>query len=372
MAHTEHTSPTAEPATPQRPSSRLAGAGAWLPWVALGVSALALGASAAVWVKLSQAQQELGRRSVETASSLSEARTLAKQAETATQDLQARLGVAEVKLSEVTLQRSQLDELMLSVSRTRDESLVQDLTASLQLAQQQAQLSGSTQPMIAALQAADRRLSRSAQPRLNPAHRAVTHDLERVQAVSAVDVPALAARFDEVLRQIDALPLANDEPQRPQPAARPNGAAPVASAPQPAPKAGASGNAWDRVGSTWRDWTGRAWDALTARGAELVRVHRIDAADAALLAPEQAYFLRENLKLKLLNARMALLAHQNEVARTDVATVNSQLARYFDAQAKATVQTREALEQLQRDLRQSVLPRLDESLAALAAAGAGR
>lgn len=372
MAHTESTSPIAEPATPQRPPSRISAVSTWLPWVALGVSALALGGSAALWIKLGQAQQELSRRSVETASSLGEARTLAKQAETAAQDLQARLGVAEVKLSEVTLQRSQLDELMLSVSRTRDESLVQDLAASLQLAQQQAQLTGSTQPMIAALQVADRRLTRSAQPRLNPAHRAVAHDLERVQAVAAVDVPALAARFDEVLRQIDALPLANGEPQRTQPAARSPSAAPVASTASSTPKAGETTSAWGHLGATWRDWAGRAWDAVTARGAELVRVHRIDATDAALLAPEQTYFLRENLKLKLLNARMALLAHQNEVARTDVATVNSQLARYFDAQAKATVQTREALEQLQRDLRQSVLPRLDESLAALAAAGAGR
>lgn len=368
MAHTESTSPIAEPATPQRPPSRISAVSTWLPWVALGVSALALGGSAALWIKLGQAQQELSRRSVETASSLGEARTLAKQAETAAQDLQARLGVAEVKLSEVTLQRSQLDELMLSVSRTRDESLVQDLAASLQLAQQQAQLTGSTQPMIAALQVADRRLTRSAQPRLNPAHRAVAHDLERVQAVAAVDVPALAARFDEVLRQIDALPLANGEPQRTQPAARSPSAAPVAST----PKAGETASAWGHLGATWRDWAGRAWDAVTARGAELVRVHRIDATDAALLAPEQTYFLRENLKLKLLNARMALLAHQNEVARTDVAAVDGQLARYFDTQAKATVQTREALEQLQRDLRQSVLPRLDESLAALAAAGVGR
>lgn len=357
---------------PQRPSSRLVGVGNWLPWVSLGVSALALGGSAALWVKLGQVQQELGSRSVETAASLSEARTLAKQADTAVQDLQARLGVAEVKLSEVTLQRSQLDELMLSVSRTRDESLVQDLASSLQLAQQQAQLSGSTQPLIAALQAADRRLSHSAQPRLNPVHRAVAHDLERVQAVAAMDVPALASRFDDVLRQVDALPLANGEPQR-TPPTKPTPATPPTAETAAVPaKPSAAGGIWARVSHTWRDWSGQAWDALTTRGAELVRVHRIEASDAALLAPEQAYFLRENIKLKLLNARMALLARQNDVAQSDVVAVSSQLARYFDTQAKATVQTRQALEQLQRDLRQSTLPRLDESLAALAAAGGGR
>jgi hypothetical protein len=48
------------------------------------------------------------------------------QTEALAQELQARLAVAEVRLSEVVLQRSQLDELMLSLSRSRDDTLVHD------------------------------------------------------------------------------------------------------------------------------------------------------------------------------------------------------------------------------------------------------
>ncbi|MFT3849367.1 MAG: uroporphyrinogen-III C-methyltransferase [Propionivibrio sp.] len=41
----------------------------------------------------------------------------------------------------------------------------------------------------------------------------------------------------------------------------------------------------------------------------LVRIQRFDREEPALLSPGQAFFLRENLKLRLLNARLALLAH---------------------------------------------------------------
>jgi 2-dehydro-3-deoxyglucarate aldolase/4-hydroxy-2-oxoheptanedioate aldolase len=37
-----------------------------------------------------------------------------------------------------------------------------------------------------------------------------------------------------------------------------------------------------------------------------------------LIAPEQAFFLRENLKLRLLNARLALLSRQFDTAQADL------------------------------------------------------
>lgn len=362
--------PAALPAQPALPPS----SGGLLPKFALGLALLAAGASATLWLQLQAVRKELARRSSDTGTLVTEAREQSARAESLVQDLQVRLGVAEVRLSEVSLQRSQLDELMLTVSRTRDDSLVQDLESTLRLAQQQAQLTGSVQPLISALQSADQRIARAAQPRLNPVQRAIARDIERIQAAALVDLPALAGRLDELIGQLDELPLLNavapaqsNGPEVPAVAVK---AEPVTPAQQAAPAAGAS--AWQRLQSWWFDWSARAWANLSARGSELVRVHRVDQPEAMLLAPDQEFFLRENTKLKLLNARLALLARQLGTASADLRAVEATLQRYFDGQAKPTQLALETLQGLQRDLRLNQLPDPDDALAALAAAAGGR
>ena len=343
-----------------------------LSWLALGLAALALVMAGLLWQRIGQTQQELARRAQDSTAQASEARALAAQAEAQAQELQARLSVAEVKLSEVVLQRSQLEELMLTLSRSRDDTLVQDIESALRLAQQQAQLTGSAQPLVSALQAADQRIARAAQPRLNPVQRALARDIQRIQAAVLTDVPALVQRLDELARQADQWPLLNDVGPRsvtvrpakskvPRPPS--GGTATVA----PVTAEGAA-----EPSSGWLGWWNRVQQDVMRSGRELVRVSRIDHPEAALLAPEQAFFLRENVKLHLLNARLGLLARQPMTAQADVRSVQDLLARYFDPAAPAVRDAQSALEQLRAELLPQDLPRPDESLAALAAAAGGR
>jgi len=201
---------------PTTPEPAVRTSGQWLLLLALGIALSSLALSGMLWQKLDFTQQELARRSQDSGATAVEAKTLASQAETLAQELQARLSVAEVRLSEVSLQRSQLDELMLTLSRSRDDNLVQDLEATLRLAQQQTQLTGSAQPLLSALQAADQRIGRAAQPRLNPVQRAITRDIERIQAASLADIPAMVLRLDEVARQVDEWPLLNQVGHHPE------------------------------------------------------------------------------------------------------------------------------------------------------------
>lgn len=377
----------AAPVAPPAPLMPQALAGArpatWLLMLALLVAVLALVMSALMWQKLDATQQELARRSQESQAKAVEARTLAAKSDALSQELQARLAVAEVKLSEVSLQRSQLEELMLTLSRSRDDTLVQDIESALRLAQQQAQLTGSTQPLVSALQAADQRIARAAQPRLNPVQRAIARDIDRIRSASVTDIPALVLRLDELARQVDEWPVLNEVGPR---ASRP----PAAPAPRVAtgPKAarstpGASLSATVTATPTadmptegwttgWRGLWSRVWSDVTRSGRELVRVSRIDRPEAVLLAPEQAFFLRENLKLKLLNARLGLLARQMGSAQSDIRAVEAALARYFDAAHPAVGHAMAALAKLREELVSVELPRPDESLAALTAAAGGR
>jgi uroporphyrin-3 C-methyltransferase len=104
----------------------------------------------------------------------------------------------------------------------------------------------------------------------------------------------------------------------------------------------------------------------------LVRVSRIDEPDAVLLAPEQSFFLRENLKLKLLNARLSLLSRQVPSARADLMATRAALQKYFDPQAINTRQAVQLLSDVLQGTKTVVLPRPDETLAALAKAAGGR
>lgn len=348
-------------------------AGNGLVLLALALAVVALVLCGLMWQRLAFTQEELAKRARDTEAQVVEARTLAAQAEALTQELQARLGVAEVRLSEVSLQRSQLEELMLSLSRSRDDNLVQDLEATLRVALQQAQLTGSAQPLVSALQAAEQRIARAAQPRLNPVQRAIARDIDRIRGAALADIPALAAQLDELVRQVDAWPVANAVGVSTEASAptRPDPVQPVQPA-VPAEADGAAPGAWRQWAARWNAWWRSAIDHSLQQARDLVRVSRIDQPDAALLAPEQAFFLRENLKLQLLNARLALLARQLPASQADVQAVENKLRRYFDTRSPAVAGALTSLGRLRRDLVAQDLPRPDETLAALAAAAGGR
>ena len=374
-----------------------------LSLVSLLVAALSLVAGVWLWQKLGQTQQEMARRSQDSATQVDQASKVGAQAEALTKELDARLTVAEVRLSEVSLQRSQLEELMLSLSRSRDDNLVQDLESALRLGLQQSQLTGSVAPLLVALQAADQRIDRAAQPRLNPVQRAIQRDIERVRSAAVADVPSVVSRLDELARLVDTWPVANQV--GPTATVVPPAAVAVAvgspAAPSDTPatvRSAASGSetsakvvaekteaAADPAASLgaepvpnagwsagWRERWDRAWRGVVSASRDLVRVSRIDQPEAALLAPEQAYFLRENLKLKLLNARLGLLARQPASALADLVSAEAALTRYFNTEAPSVVSARAALTELREELRLVELPRPDESLATLATAAGGR
>ena len=357
----------------------------WMSMLALVVAAFSLVLAGLIWQKLGFTQQELARRSQDSTEQAVEVRTVAKQAEALTQELQARLAVAEIKLSEVTLQRSQLEELMLALSRSRDDNLVQDIESALRLGFQQTQLTGSVQPLVSALQAADQRIARAAQPRLNPVQRAIQRDIERIRGAALTDVPTLVLRVDELARQVDDWPVQNDvgvktasNKARPALIAAPGKAAvrppaAKAEAPYPAePSQPVQDTGWSRASQAWSSFWQRVWTDVTQSGRELVRVSRIDRPEAALLAPEQAFFLRENIKLRLLNARLGLLSRQLNAVEADLKSTEAALGRYFDTTAPQVMAAQKTLGQLRTELSTVELPRPDESLAALAAAAGGR
>ena len=194
--------PGADPQIPLAPIAQR-------PWLIMGLvgvlALLALVSSVFLWQKLSRIQEHLARQSADAGAQALEARTWAKQAQETVQDSVARLALVEARLAELALQRSQLEDLTQSLSRSRDETLLVDIESALRIAQQQALLTGSHEPLLAALQSAQKRVQRTAQPRLMPLVRALEKDLERLNHLPGMDLPGLMVKLDEAVALVDGL-----------------------------------------------------------------------------------------------------------------------------------------------------------------------
>ena len=361
--------------TPERPATR------W--WrlaalTALALSALGLGLAWTTQQRVKALEQELVRRQADSQSQAAEARTLARAAQDLARETAAKAALLEARVAEASMQRSQIEELLQSVSRSRDENVVADVEAAVRVALQQSALTGSAEPLVATLKQADERLARYNQPRLERVRRAVGRDLDRVKALGVVDISSLTVRLDEAARLVDELPLLaiadtrNRSGTGPSRSAAPSQSASAALSPATAP------GAFDAQAAQ-TDWRARAlqwWQAGSGRVVDefrgLVRVTRIDHPEAMLVAPEQQFFVRENLKLRLLNARLALLSRQFEIAQSDIRDAQATLERYFERNSKRVVGVADLLRQVSAQARLTGVPRPDETLAALATAAAGR
>ena len=343
----------------------------WAWTVTALLTLLVLASLALAWSaeqRVRKLEQELVRRQQDSQNQSGEARLLAKRADETARESAAKVSLLEARLAEVAIQRTQLEDLIQSLSRSRDENVLVDIDAGLRVAQQQATITGSAEPLVSALKQADERLARYSQPRLEGVRRAIARDIDRVKAVGVADISALSIKLDETIRLIDELPLLSQaEPRKDSTKPAVAVAKPVARSASGAVSEKPQG--WTAALSDgWAGVVDRVWGETRS----LVRVTRIDHPDAMLLAPEQAFFLRENLKLRLLNARLALLSRQFDTVQTDLQGAQLALDRYFDRSSRRTGVALDLLKQVTAGARQVGLPRPDDTLAALAAATAGR
>jgi uroporphyrin-3 C-methyltransferase len=290
---------------------------------------------AALWFdtrgRIGSTQEELARRLHDIEIESRDARTAARQAQEGLREAQAKIGALEAKLAESQNQQLALEALYQELARNRDEWQLAEIEQVLAIAQQQLQLSGNVRAALLALQLAEGRLSRADRPQFLPVRRALARDIERLKSLPALDVPGLSLTLDRLVASVDALPLAFEERVE-RPAS--GKATPAAAAAAPAAPVAEPGYLERLGGEVWRELR------------QLVVVRRIDTPEAPLLLPPQAYFLRENLKLRLLNARLALLTRDEAGYREDLRTAQAWIQRYFDARSKGAQAALAQLKQL--------------------------
>jgi len=314
-------------------------------FLALIAVLLAAAVAALAWLdtrsRIGATQEEVARRLRDIEVNAAEARSVARQAQEGLRDAQAKLGQIELRLAESQSQQLALEALYQDLSRNRDEWQLAEIEQVLAIAQQQLQLAGNVRAALLALELAEARLGRADRPQFAPVRRALARDIERLKSLPALDAAAVSARIDGLVAAVDSLPLAFDERGAERAAERKEA---------PGPERGFLARLGNEV-----------WNELR----QLVVVRRIDGAEPPLLPPTQAYFLRENLRLRLLNARLSLLARDEAGYRADLRASQAWIQRYFDAKSKPAA---EALAQLKTLLGTSLsfeMPSISESLEAV-------
>jgi len=250
----------------------------------------------------------------------------------------AKLALVETRLAELQAQQASLEALYRDIAPSRDEILLTEVEQMLLLASQQLSLAANVPAALAALKLADGRLAGTNRVQLVPLRRALGQDMDRLKAVPSVDVPGVALKLDRAIATIDSLPLAQDERLPP---------APPAAAPRSEP--------------AWLAFLYRAWDDVKS----LVRIEVSDRAAAPLLLPSQQYFLRQNLRLRLLAARVALLSRDETSFKADVSAANAWLKSYFDTRVSSVQALSATLSQIGATVIPADLPDVNESLTAL-------
>lgn len=307
----------------------------------VGLALIAIAFAAAGWWESRHAQTELrtevARRLTDADAALAQTKVRELDLGNELREAQAKLTLLETRLSESQSQQASLEALYRELAPSRDELALNEIEQILLLASQQLSIAGNVQAALAALQLADAKLSRTDRPQWVALRRALVRDIDKLKSLPYVDVAGMAVKLDQAIAAIDTLPLARDE-RLPAP--------PPVSAP-------ADEAAWLR---SLRD----AWTELKS----LVRIEVADRPAAPLVPPAQSYFLRENLRLRLLTARVSLLSHDQSGFKADVTAANAWVRQYFDTRAKPVQTLMAGLTQLAATPMPAELPDLAASLTA--------
>jgi uroporphyrin-3 C-methyltransferase len=285
-------------------------------------------------------RQEVAKKLSEGDTLNKSSRVVADQARDASAEAQVKLGVLESRVAESQNQQIALEALYQELSRNRDEWALADIEQSLLIANQQLQLAGNVKAALIALQNADTRLQRMDRPQLTALRKALNRDIERLKALPYVDTVGISVRLDNVITSVETLPLAME--MRP-------------------PLAASADAQGERESNVWQRFARETWAELK----QLVRVQNMNQPEVPLLAPPQSFFLRENLKLRLIGARLALLSRDQTSYKADLQAAREWLTKYYDTREKAVANALSTLRNLQEGEISIEIPDISSTVDAL-------
>jgi uroporphyrin-III C-methyltransferase len=289
--------------------------------------------------QISQMQQALAQRLAEIDGGNKANLALAMQNQEVVRELGGKLGLLESRYAETQNQRAALESMYQELSSSRDQMLLAEVEQLLLMAGQQLQLAANVKAALIALQQADSRLQRANRAALGGLRQSIGRDIDKLRVLPNVDVAGINARLDSLIAVVETLPLVQDVHFDEELAA------PAAAAPE----------------SGWQKLLREIWQEAK----QLVRIENTQMSELPLLSPTQSFFLRENLKLRLLSARLALLSRDEASFKRDMKTSQEWIKTYFDVKSAAGAQSLATLQKLKASSINIELPDIGASLEAV-------
>lgn len=333
-------------------------AGRWL-WLSLIIQGLVTASvvaaiGAGIWWFLPQWQGQQGavaELNDQLSQQRSANRALQKQLDNLESNAQARQGRVEQGQVEVKQQvravTERLDvhnQRLLSLSNTsREDWLLAEAHYLLRLASQRLLVDRQATSALGLMEASDDILKQLALPDLFPVRQALADDLAAVRLAAEVDREGIYLRLAGLINNIERLPIYEIPAVTVTNQAQEQTESP-------------SGDAW------WR----RALDGVGDRFNRYFSLRHHDEFAAPLLPPSAGEYLRQNLRLSLEQAQIAMLREQTAIYQASLDQAEGLLVRYFpDSPGRAAL-----IEELQTLSRQTIaiaLPQIDGSVAQLQA-----
>lgn len=289
---------------------------------------------------ISDMQQQLAKKIAEIDWSSRANQILLAQSQDQVRELSSKVTTLETRNAEAQNQRAALEALYADMSASRDEAALAEVEQMLLIAAQQLQLSANVKIAMIAMQSADARLQRMSRPSFNGLRKTLGHDIDKLRALPYVDITGLNSQLEALMSSVNELPLPYQ--QRPSTVVIAQSAA-----------------AKDETG--WQKLRREIWHEIQ----QMVRIENTGQAEIPLLPPSQEFFLRENLKLRLLAARLALMSRDEENFRQELKTAQLWTARHFDGKSNEVTRMLSSLRKLSVANIRVELPDISPSLQAV-------
>lgn len=163
------------------------------------------------------------------------------------------------------------------------------------------------------LKSADETIAAMNNPALLPIRKALAKDIAATASIKTTDIDGNVLALDALIEQLDKLPLNRTDAET--------------DAPEDT-----------RITGDLNDWQsnlGKTWKALTQ---DFITIRHKTADAPALLAPEQQWYLVENIRHKLLQSQLALYRYDRAAYHQSLMMARKWIQTYFDTQDHKTAE----------------------------------
>lgn len=266
---------------------------------------------------------------------------VAKQADERSVALQAKTLLLEEKITQALDQQTDLQALMTKMQTNKADTVISEVEQLVKVADQQVKFSGNIKAAVMALTAADLPLAQLGTSDVIDIREALGNDLQQLKEFPDVDMAALSEKLSSLKKLIVHLPLLQEQ-----------NALVDHEMPEEVVQVEANENPTIQA---------RVWAQIK----EFIMIEKIDAKTQPLISQEQKFYLQENLKLRLLTARIALMQRNAEVYKADLEAIRLWLSQYYDTQHPNAEKAIALLDELQETELGVALPNVQASLDAI-------